>query len=711
MHNFKIDTTLPFPFLKLTELVTYTEVKKPTGVAYLLLVILKEAKDKKQKIGDLLETFGVPKVHHEIFAEELRKLISDNILIVKNPYTITYNINYFHVYTLSDFEFTEMGNKVFREEQIATGKEKSTKIDCYYDVAAKQLSMKTDPDLEVKMLYDNAFDNSFVLSFECEKDVESFFNLQKSSSFNVKPAEVITDVELIEKDCYVGKYPVQFIIDNDELKIKFENKGIEEFFKKNYSIDIINKAISLKNKFKLLKSNEVRLSDLSSLNIFEVMLPSEFNKLIKSNHDLIISRKGYNFNSNIINVTDEEVIDSISKYVDFITIDNNKINAYCPVTLLLNLSNFGIIKLPLVLLIKLSFEEINEALEIYFNKYEKFDIESFTKLVKICSLTNSKLKPIQEINKYMGNDLLENIQILSSIKSLISEKSYLKEKFDEILKQNYFNCLNTVNEFSIETILKITNWVPSYLNITDIEVLNSIEQQISTVNNKVKLFESLSKYFSSDLVVNYVDPFNDIIEGTTSNNETLANISVFDYSLNQLKIITGISNHIKYGFDEDKIDKMKFKETYLLAHDKLKSIDIFRKTNKSYFDEIDAFMRIFSKINDNFNMLDHALKNPTKITKELIDKKINSGDYQFVIINLSTKLELILGLNYGCEGNLSDRLNQARKEKMIDKNIIADLHLLRENRNALVHPEDRKENFSLDDLRRWNDLVFSLEVQ
>ena len=212
MHNFKIETTLPFPFLKLTELVTYTEVKKPTGVSYLLLVILKEAKDKKQKISDLLEIFGVPKVHHEIFAEELRKLISDNILIAKNPY----NINYFHMYALSNFEFTEMGEKVFREEQIATGKEKSTKIDCYYDVAAKQLSMKTDPDLEVKMLYDNAFDNSFVLSFECEKDVESFFNLQKSSSFKVKPAEVITSVELIEK----GSYVAMFLFENkNDLKL------------------------------------------------------------------------------------------------------------------------------------------------------------------------------------------------------------------------------------------------------------------------------------------------------------------------------------------------------------------------------------------------------------------------------------------------------------------------------------------------------------
>ena len=707
MHNFKIETTLPFPFLKLTELVTYTEVKKPTGVSYLLLVILKEARDKKQKISDLLEIFGVPKVHHEIFAEELRKLISDNILIAKNPY----NINYFHMYALSNFEFTEMGEKVFREEQIATGKEKSTKIDCYYDVAAKQLSMKPDTDLEVKMLYDNAFDNSFVLSFECEKDVESFFNLQKSSSFKVKPAEVITSVELIDKGCYVGKYPVQFVIDNDELKVKFNHNGIDEFFRKNYSIEIINKAISLKNKFKLLKSNEVKLSNLSSLNIYDAILPSEFNKLVKNNHDLIISRKDYNFNSNLLNVTDEEVIDNISKYVDFITIDNNKINAYCPVTLLLNLSDFGVVKLPLVLVVKPTFEEINEALEFLFNKYVKFNPESFAQLVKICILTNNKYKPIQEINKYMGNDLAENIQILTSVKVLISKNEYLKEEYVNLLKQNYYDYLNTVNEFSLETILKITNWIPSYLNIGDLDVLNLIEQKISSINNKVKLFEILSRYFNSDLIINYINPFNDIINGEISSNETLNNINVFNYSLNQLKSITGISNFIKYSFDEEKIDKMKFKEIYLVAQDKIKSIAVFRKTNKSYFDETDAFMRIFSKINDNFNMLDHAVKNPTKITKELIDKKINSGDYQFVLINLSTKLELILGLNYGCEGNLSDRLNQARKEKMIDKNIIADLHLLRENRNALVHPEDRKENFSSDDLRRWNDLVFSLEVQ
>ena len=707
MHNFKIETTLPFPILKLTESVTYTEVKKPTGVAYLLLVILKEAKDKKQKIGNLLEMFGVPKVHHEIFAEELRKLISDKIIVDKNPY----NINYFSLYALSNFEFTEMGEKVFREEQIATGKEKTTKIECYYDVATKQLSMKLDPDLDAKMLYDNAFDDSFVLSFECEKDVESFLNVQKSPSFKIRPAEVITNVELIEKGCYAGKYPAQFIVDNDDLRIKFEHKSVEEFFKNNYSSKIINKAISLKNKFKLTRSNEAKLTKLSSLNICDVILPSEFNKLIKGNFKLIIARKDYNINPNVLNVTDDEVIDKLSKYIDFITVDNNKINAYCPVTLLLNLTDFGIIKLPLVLLLKPSFEEINEALEIYFNKMNKFDVSSFAELVKICSITNNKLRPIQEINKYMGNDLGENIQILTSVKTLITKNSQLNDEYNNILKQNYFNYLNTIDEFSLESILKITNWIPSHLNIDNIEILNIIEKRISSMNNKVKLFEILSKYFDVNVIINYINPFNDVMNGIVSNNEMLRDISIFDSTLKQLKGITEILNPIKYTYNEEKIDKNKFKEVYLTAKAKYENIEIFRIANKEYFDISDAFMKIFRKMNDNFNMLEHALKDPSKITKEIIEQKINSGDYQFVLINLSTKLELILGQNYNCEGNLSDRLNQARKEKLIDKNIVSDLHSLRENRNALVHPEDRKESFSPDDLRRWNNLVFSLEVQ
>ena len=75
MRNFDIDTTLPFPFLELNEIVTATEVKKPSGVTYMILVLLKESKIKDQYFAPLLESFGIPKTLHGIYAEEIKRLL------------------------------------------------------------------------------------------------------------------------------------------------------------------------------------------------------------------------------------------------------------------------------------------------------------------------------------------------------------------------------------------------------------------------------------------------------------------------------------------------------------------------------------------------------------------------------------------------------------------------------------------------------------
>ena len=120
-------------------------------------------------------------------------------------------------------------------------------------------------------------------------------------------------------------------------------------------------------------------------------------------------------------------------------------------------------------------------------------------------------------------------------------------------------------------------------------------------------------------------------------------------------------------------------------------------------------MDVFGLINDHINMIEDALKNPKNIKHELIEKKIILGDYQFVFINLSTKLEMLLKNKYKLEGKLSDMLSDARRNGIINKEIISDLHDFRENRNAFVHPDDRKASFTPDDLRRWAKEIFDLE--
>ena len=114
---------------------------------------------------------------------------------------------------------------------------------------------------------------------------------------------------------------------------------------------------------------------------------------------------------------------------------------------------------------------------------------------------------------------------------------------------------------------------------------------------------------------------------------------------------------------------------------------------------------------DDINIIDAALKNPNNIKPELINKKIATGDYQFVFVNLSAKLEIILKTQYGLDGKLSDMLSEARRAGLIDRNIISDLHDFRENRNANIHPEDRTANYKADDLRRWSKEIFDLEVK
>ena len=91
--------------------------------------------------------------------------------------------------------------------------------------------------------------------------------------------------------------------------------------------------------------------------------------------------------------------------------------------------------------------------------------------------------------------------------------------------------------------------------------------------------------------------------------------------------------------------------------------------------------------------------------------KIVSCEYQFVFVNLSAKLETILKNKYKLDGKLSDMLNDARSNGIIDKKIISDLHDFRDNRNAYVHPEDRTSNYNADDLRRWAKEIFDLEVE
>ena len=113
-----------------------------------------------------------------------------------------------------------------------------------------------------------------------------------------------------------------------------------------------------------------------------------------------------------------------------------------------------------------------------------------------------------------------------------------------------------------------------------------------------------------------------------------------DERINSLKSITNIRDYKNYSFEEENLNAQSFKLEYSTAHSLLKSVSFFKSSNVQLFAEYEGFMSVFGLINDHINMVEDALKNPKNIKRELIEKKIVSGDYQFVLLILH-KLEML----------------------------------------------------------------------
>ena len=245
MGKYKLETSIQFPFFKISELVSYTEVKKPSGIAYMLLVLLSESHDKAIKISSLLENFGIPKSLHHLFSEVINNLLQDGFLQMAPG--LVFRKDDFNDYELKDIEFTSKGKKIFAEKSIPTGVTKEAKIPVFFNVALNKLSLSMDSSQEPKPLMDSPITPEFMSKFRCEKDVEGFLNLNKGTRIPIyengkvakteiiKKEEIITGIEPIVQENWVGKYDCIITLDGDNCSFDFGNRALLDFVTENYT--------------------------------------------------------------------------------------------------------------------------------------------------------------------------------------------------------------------------------------------------------------------------------------------------------------------------------------------------------------------------------------------------------------------------------------------------------------------------------------------
>ncbi len=722
MDKFKLETSFQFPFFELDEIVSYSEVKKPSGIAYMILVLINESKDTSTTLSSVLTNFGVPESLQYIYANTISKLIEDDILEMRIG---EFDRSDFNSYTIRDFKFTLKGKKVFAEECIPTGVTKEAKIPLFYDIALKQLSLAMASDLDSKPLMDSAITEEFMDNFQCEKDVEDFINKNKGKKIPIKEngkvvktelikkEEIITNVEQQAQKNWVGKYDCTLVLDGDSLNFEFENKTIEKFFNDNYTSEMINKFISFKNKFKFKSaySESLSLSNFENKALASIFVPKDLDGVLKQKGQLFITKGNY-LASNCFTIESKEGLDSYDRCYEFITVDQSD-NKYAFVPGIFNFnSELGTISIPLVLKLKVSSEELKTILKPYVLGLKSYNEDNFKTLVKLSGISKDYDLAYEILKGYLNKDAESNIVLLNEMKPTALMNGNILNVYKEILSSNYEEYLKAVNEDNLETVLKITNTIPKFLNISNKEVLDKIFASIKKPKDKVKVFELfVEKGFDKATLFLYVNPVEDVLSNKFANEKSLVDLLNYDNLLNGLKSLTNIIDYRNYSFDEESVDRNEFKKKYSTAKGLQNSINYLKSQNVELFNQYDAFMKLFGVINDDFNMLESALKNPKNIKSELIEKKIVGGDYQFVFVNLSAKLELILKNKFNLDGKLSDMLSEARRTGVIERTIASDLHDFRENRNAYIHPEDRTPNFKVDDLKRWSKEIFELEEE
>lgn len=721
MDKFKLETSFQFPFFKLNEIVSYSEVKKPSGIAYMILVLINESKDKNALLSQLLENFGVPHSLHYIYADTISNLVSQEILMTR--YGDYFDRNVFNSLRIGDLAFTAKGKKIFAEESIPTGVTKEAKIPVYFDIAMKQLALAIPASFEPKPLMDSAITEEFIGQFTCDKNIEDFINKNKGVRIPIyengkvvkneliKKEEIITKVEEISKENWTGKYDCTVVLEGNELAFEFEEKVVQKFFDTNYTGQMVNKAIGYKNKFKFKSaySEGLDLSAFANKEIASIIIPKEIDDVLKQKGQMLITKGNYKGN----NYYTVESVSGLQKYdpsCEFIVVDqaDNKF-AFIPGVFNFNNKDLGVISIPLVLRTKVSTAQLKEVLESYVNNLNEYSEDNFKTLVRVTGVSKDYDKATEIMSGYLKNDAESNIVLLNEMKPIAMTNANIMTKYKEMLQDNYDSYLKTVTEDNLDTVLKITNTIPKFLNIPLKDVIARLFENLKEIKNKQEVYETLvEKGFDKAVVVLYVNPVTDALKTRIATEKSLLDLINYDSCISNLKSLTGITDYKKYTFDEESIDRPEFKKVYNTAKGLQKSIEIFKSQNQELFKDYDGFMTLFGTINDDFNILDAALANPNNIKPELIEKKITAGDYQFVFVNLSAKLEIILKNKYKLDGKLSDMLSEARKTGAVDRKIATDLHDFRENRNAYIHPEDRTANFKADDLRRWSKEIFEL---
>lgn len=719
----KIKTSCPFPMLLYKASVRYNEVRKASGIAYILLELIQKSVMGKEKIATVLKGFGIPSDMLYIFAKELSSLVANGI--VESKYNASYidRMQYFEEMTLDTFSLTEKGVKMFKEGAIPTGQEKAKSTDVYYSPVTRKFVLNTTQSyapIETSFL-----GSDFMESVEYDvSGMEDYLKTVKSK-IGLKAEELIVSTEYGEPKELAAKVDenLTIVVDAEGVSFQFSSSDETAFFERYYSSELMTSGMLAKEKYKFAKP--VATVDWEGIAASNLHIPADAPKQVSRPCKIFLNRgnHGYSRNDNVLTFDGcESLLDILDENAEFALLDLRECKYYSPVNIRFPNKNFG------------------DVFEMQLLIEEVADNQTFTKLLqeilsitydadytvecgKIVAYVATVMKEAEYLNGYASKKLCEvnsdeeRIEILLNFNSLFQSVDGWNTIFTTLAEELFVRYVETVELDN--AIFKNTVLTPlvKAMNMDDSKYIARFAAHMKETEAKELVYQALESAEFDEAailsVVNVVGLYMEkVLDGVSIDGTTaIANkFAVLESNLWKLCEMLGIEDISDYTIRDDyNVDE--FFNAYATFKQKLDALEEYRSYAKDAFAEIKLYTDVIETIHNLHSVERTASEHPENITKKFINEQTARGKYSVVISNLLIKAQYDLRALLSADTSLGalELIDEAQEQGIIDKHEADLLHRLRMCRNALQHPEKKQIPYDNKTIEEWRDIVFSLK--
>lgn len=726
----QIKTTCPFPLLIYKTSVKYNEVRKASGIAYIILDLIQKEAKSGDRISDALLKFGIPADLHYIFGHEIANLMSTDILSSHFGPIHFSNPMYFKQITIADVELTDKGKKMFLEGAIPTGAEKIKVKDIYFSPVTRRF------DVESKVPYmtlgSSFLGDNFMDRVEVDiSGMEDYINAN-GTKIGLKAEERMVSFECEEpQKMHTRKEEgMTIIIRPSGVEFKFDTSDEIAFFNKYYSSKLMTEGLLAKNKYKfvdakkeIVKVPTVSIEELT--NTSSVYIPDDAQKQASRPCKFFFSRNrlGVNGIDSSMKVSDSDsikILDILNANAEFALLDKSILKYYSALNVSMPCEKLNDTFEMQLLVERVADEELfKKTLVELFNIY--YNLPFTSDAGKAVLFIVESLKNADYFDKYANNQLSkilsydEKISMLLKMNGLFKSNNdwsvYFKKAGNELF-------MNSISEIKLDNMIyknTVLTPIKNELGINEIDYIKKFSKNVM-IEDKDLVYQALETAgFESNQILgvaNVVEAYmSKILDGENISADTsIANkFKTVSVNLWKLNDMFGVENYAEYTLKEDyNVDE--FFNTYSTLNSAVKAIDKYSKFSLEKFNNLKKYLEIYEPIHEFLSIEREASSHPDKITKKYIDDYLAKGRFKNAICDLSVKLQYDLRKIIKNSDNMdaNDLINHAENDGLIDAKKSHELHTLRQIRNGFQHPERKQISYTKADIEGWRDIVFEI---